>query len=50
MVIELNLDHKGNGEGKIYDQANLRFTSQGTIEMESYNSPPMQLWAVSAVK
>ncbi len=50
MVIELNLDKKGKGDGKIYEQANIRLTGQGTVEMESYNAAPLQLWGVSPRK
>jgi len=50
MVIELNINNKGKGEGKIYEQANIKLTSQGTIEIESYNSPPQQLWGVKVLK
>jgi len=50
MVIELNIDNKGKGEGKIYEQANILLTAQGTIVMESSNSPPKQLFGVRALK
>lgn len=50
MVIELNLDDKGKGEGKFYEQANIKLTPQGTIELESYNSPPKRIFAVSTMK
>lgn len=50
MVIELNIDNKGKGKGKIYEQANILLTPQGTIEMESYNSPPRQLFDVRALE
>lgn len=46
MVIELNIDNRGKGEGKIYEQAKIWLSPQGTIEMESYNSPPRQLFDV----
>lgn len=50
MVIELNVNEKGKGDGKIYDQASIRFTPYGTLEMESFNSPPRQLFGVSLLK
>lgn len=50
MVFELNFDKKGKGKGKIYVQADIRMTSQGTIEMRSYNSPPKPLSGLSALK
>lgn len=46
MVIELNIDGKGRGTGKFYEQASIRLTPQRTFEMEGYNSPPKQLWDV----
>ncbi|MEW5901483.1 MAG: hypothetical protein AB1715_08500 [Acidobacteriota bacterium] len=50
MVIELNLNKKGNGEGKIYEQANVRLSSEAGVEMEAYNSVPLMLWGVRTVK
>jgi hypothetical protein len=50
MIIEFNLDEKDKGEGKLYEQANVRFTGLGTIELESYNSPPRQLYDISKKK
>lgn len=50
MVIELNINNKGKGKGKIYLSARIKLTSKGTIEMESYSSPPKQLWGVTTKK
>lgn len=50
MVIELNFDKKWRGKGKIYEQANIQITSQGTIVMESSNSPPKQLFGVKVLE
>ncbi len=50
MVVELNLDSKGNGTGKIYEQASIRLTPERTFEMDSSNSPPKQLWDVKLLK
>ena len=50
MVIELDVDSKGRGTGKIYDQANIRMTPERTFEMDGYNSPPKQLWDVKLMK
>jgi hypothetical protein len=50
MVIELDLDSKGNGTGRIYDQAAIKLTPQKTIEMDGYNAPPKQLWDVRLQK
>jgi hypothetical protein len=50
MVIELDVDKKGRGTGKIYDQASIRMTPERTFEMDGYNAPPKQLWDVRPVK
>lgn len=50
LVIELNFDNKGKGNGKIYMQADIRLTRHGIIEMVSYDSPPKQLFGVRALK
>jgi hypothetical protein len=50
MVIELDLDAKGKGTGKIYEQAAIRMTPQRTFEMDGYNSPPKQLFDVRPAK
>src|SRR4030066_416630 len=46
MVIELNVNSKGKGEGKLYEQAGIKLTAERTLEMDGYNSPPKQLWDV----
>jgi hypothetical protein len=50
MVIELDVDNKGKGTGKIYEQASLRLTPERTFEMDGSNSPPKQLWDVKLLK
>ncbi len=50
LVIELNLDNKGKGKGKIYLQADIRLTGHGIIEMVSYDSPPKPLFGVRVLK
>jgi len=55
MVFELDLDNKGNGEGKIYENAQIKLkgdreTGTGAVEMESYNSAPKVLFAVTLAK
>lgn len=50
MVIELNVNKNGKGNGKLYDQASIRFSPSGTLEMEAFNSPPQQLFGVSLLK
>jgi hypothetical protein len=50
MVVELNVNSKGKGTGKIYEQARIQLTPQRTIVMDGYNSPPKQLWDVQLSK
>jgi len=55
MVFELDLDSKGNGEGKIYENAQIRLQGDkeagtGAIEMESYNSAPKVIFGLGLVK
>lgn len=50
MVIELDIDDKGDGKGRIYEQASIQLTAEGTVGMESYFSPPLTLWGVKALK
>lgn len=50
MVIELEINDKGNGKGRIYEQASIQLTPEGTVAMESYLSAPLTLWGVKALK
>jgi len=50
MVVELNLDSKGKGTGKIYEQASIQLTPQKTFVMDDYNSPPKLFWDVRLSK
>ncbi|MBN2207347.1 MAG: hypothetical protein JW742_08070, partial [Candidatus Aminicenantes bacterium] len=55
LVIELDLDNRGKGSGKIYENAQIRMSgdaSSGTsaMELESYNSTPKSVFGVSLVK
>jgi len=50
MVIELEINDKGNGKGRIYEQASIQLTPEGTVAMESYLSAPLVLWGVRALK
>jgi len=50
LVVELSLNEKGKGSGNIYLQADIRLTSQGTVEKASYNQPPRQIVGLELVK
>ncbi len=47
LLIELELNQKGRGSGKVYVQADITLTSDGNIEMASYGAPPKQLFGVA---
>lgn len=50
MVIELKLDAKGKGEGRFYEDAQIRLDSMlGKIEMETYESAPKILPQVQEI-
>ncbi len=55
MVIELELDNKGKGEGRIYENAQIKLSgnaSDGTarMEMDGYSSAPKNLFGVQLIK
>lgn len=50
MVIELNLNEKGRGNGKIYEQAKIELSAENVMSMEGYGAPPRQLLDVREVK
>jgi hypothetical protein len=50
LVIELKLNEKGKGSGNIYLSADIKLTSEGTIEKAAYNAPPRQLLGAAEVK
>jgi len=50
LVVELNLNNKYEGEGKVYENAKIQFTPAGSFVIESYVTPPKMLVAVQPVK
>ena len=50
LVIQLDLDKNYRGDGTVYEDARIRFTPQGAIEMESYTRAPKTLVGVSISK
>jgi hypothetical protein len=55
MVIELDVDNKGNGKGRIYENAQIKFRSNPaggtvTMEMEEYGSAPKDIFRVRLIK
>lgn len=55
MVFELDLDNTGTGEGKVYENAQIKLKGDreagtGAMEMESYSSAPKVIFGVGLVK
>jgi hypothetical protein len=51
MVLELNLNEKGTGDGRLYEDAGINLRPQaGAIEMDKYGSAPKILIQASQVK
>lgn len=50
LAIVLDLNEKGKGSGKIYQQADIRLTKEGIIELGATGSPPKQLVSVTLQK
>jgi hypothetical protein len=50
LVIELEVDKNYKGEGKVYEAASIRFTEQGTIEMQASTTPSKDIVDVKPVK
>ena len=43
MVIILEFDQNGKGEGRVYENATLKYLTDGTIELDEYKSAPKVL-------
>jgi hypothetical protein len=50
MVIELELNAKDKGEGKIYQQADIQFNENSTLAMKTYKVTPLVLFGVQPTK
>ncbi len=50
MVVELDLDAKGKGEGNIYHQASIRFNPDRTLKLENFTAAPKVLVNVKTTK
>ena len=50
MLIELDIGRKDKGKGKIYEQISIKLSPEGTVGMDSYNLPPLTLFAVKTLK
>jgi hypothetical protein len=50
LVVDLEIDAEGNGEGRLYENAYVKFTADGRLELESYRTSPAQLIQVRRAK
>jgi hypothetical protein len=50
MVVILDLDLKGNGEGRVYEDTGIEFTSDGELKMGEFRRAPKMLTAVTKQK
>jgi hypothetical protein len=50
LVVVLELDAEGNGEGRLYENAYIKFTPDGRLDIESYRTAPAQLIQVRRAK
>ncbi|MBM3311141.1 MAG: hypothetical protein FJY80_06510 [Candidatus Aminicenantes bacterium] len=50
LVVTLEVDAEGNGEGRLYENAYIKFTSDGRLDLESYRTVPAQLIQVRPAK
>jgi len=50
LVVILDLDLKGNGEGRVYEDTGIEFTSDGELKMGEFKRAPKMLTAVTKQK
>jgi len=55
LVVELDLDNRGKGEGKIYESAQIKIRGDqenraAVMELDSFNSAPKSLFGVGLIK
>jgi hypothetical protein len=50
LVVILDLDLKGSGEGRIYEDASIEFTPDGELKMDEFKRAPKMLTAVTKQK
>jgi|GEM_PF-1190497 hypothetical protein len=50
LVATLEVDAQGNGEGRLYENAYIKFTPDGRLDIESYRTVPAQLIQVRLAK
>ena len=50
LVVALDIDAAGNGEGRLTENAYIKFTPDGRLELDSYRTSPAQLIQVRAAK
>lgn len=50
LVVVLEIDAEGNGEGRLYENATIKFTPDGRLDIDSYRTSPAQLIQVRNAK
>lgn len=50
LAVVLDVDSAGNGDGRLYESASLKFTEDGRLEINSYRTAPAQLIQVRSSK
>jgi hypothetical protein len=49
-IVELILNDKFQGEGRIHSRATIKFVEDGTVDLDSYTGEPQMLSQVRAIK
>jgi hypothetical protein len=50
LVVELNLDKDGSGDGRLYEDGRISFTPTATLALESYVTTPKEIVNIHKVK
>ena len=50
LVIVLELDAKGNGEGKVYENSTIKFTPNGELELDEFKTAPKLIGGLRRTK
>jgi hypothetical protein len=50
LVVSFEIDAEGNGEGRLYENASIKFTPDGRLGLESYRTAPAQIIQVRRAK
>jgi hypothetical protein len=50
LVVELNLDKNGSGDGRLYEDGRISFTATATLALDSYVTTPKEIVSVRKTK